>query len=80
MSKAYTFTGPPDPALSPPPGIVPDFQDPFSLRPYYNLTASLSLLSTGFILVLRLYTKIVVVKQCRWEDCESNPLKLEAKH
>ena len=70
MSQTYTVTSPPDAALSPPPGIVPDFQDPFSLRPYYNVTASLGLVSTGIILGLRLYTKIAVVKECRWEDCK----------
>ena len=71
MSQRYSFLSPPDPALTPPPGIIPDFQDAFDLRPYYNVTASLGLVTTGLILILRLYTKIVIVKKCRGEDCTS---------
>ena len=69
MSQTYTVISPPDAALKPPPGVIPDFQDPFTLRPYFIVTASLGLVITGFLLILRMYTKIVVVRKCRWEDC-----------
>ena len=69
MAQTYTVISPTDVALKPPPGAVPDFQDPYTLRPYWNVTISLALISSGVILVLRLYTKIAVVKSCRWEDC-----------
>ena len=75
MSGAtYTITAPVDVALPPPPGAIPDFQDPFTLRPYHNIAASLSLTFASIFLILRMYTKIRLVKECRWEDCK--PLRL----
>ncbi|KAL8784287.1 MAG: hypothetical protein Q9213_004045 [Squamulea squamosa] len=68
MTVTYTVLSPPDPALTPPPGVIPNFQDPFTLRPYWIVTTALSTLATGILLALRLYTKIVIVKQLRWED------------
>ncbi|KAL8768286.1 MAG: hypothetical protein Q9209_005425 [Squamulea sp. 1 TL-2023] len=68
MTQTYTVLSPPDPASTPPPGVIPDFQDPFTLRPYWIVTAALGLVATGIFLALRLYTKIVVVKKLRWED------------
>ena len=73
MAQNYTILVPPDPALTPPPGIIPDFQDPFTLRPYWIVTTALGLLGSGFFLALRLYTKIAVVKRLRWEDCRLPP-------
>ena len=72
MSRTYTIVSPPDAALTPPPGVIPDFQDPFTLRPYWIVTAALGLLVPGFFLALRLYTKIKIVKKLRWEDCMLN--------
>ena len=72
MSRTYTIVSPPDPALTPPPGIIPDFQDPFTIRPYWIVTAALGLLLSGLFLALRLYTKIKIVKKLRWEDCMLN--------
>ncbi|KAL6721505.1 hypothetical protein ACLMJK_000609 [Lecanora helva] len=68
MSQTYTIVSPSDAALKPPPDVIPDFQDPFTVRPYWIMTASVGLVTTGIILALRLYTKIAVVKKCRWED------------
>ena len=72
MSQTYTIVSPPDPALTPPPGVIPDFQDPFTLRPYFIVASSVGLVVSGFALLLRLYTKIAIVKHCRWEDCKSS--------
>ncbi|KAL8851619.1 MAG: hypothetical protein Q9221_003456 [Calogaya cf. arnoldii] len=68
MPQTYTIQGPPDPALTPPPGVIPDLQDPFSLRPYWLVATALGLGASGILLALRLYTKIVIVKRLRWED------------
>ena len=71
MSGAtYTVTAPSDVALEPPPGVIPDFQDAFTLRPYNNVAMSMSITFASIFLILRLYTKIRLVKQCRWEDCK----------
>ena len=72
MSQTYTIVGPPDPALTPPPGVTPDFQDPFTLRPYFIVASSFGLVVSGFALLLRMYTKIAIVKHVRWEDCKSS--------
>ena len=69
MSRPYSFNSPPDQAAFPPEGVIPDFQDPFSLRPYNNVTVSLGLVFASLFLGLRLYTKIRIVKECLWEDC-----------
>ncbi|KAL8820834.1 MAG: hypothetical protein Q9223_001026 [Gallowayella weberi] len=68
MALTYTIVSPPDPALTPPPGVIPDFQDPFSLRPYWIVATALGLIATGFLLTIRLYTKVVIVRRLRWED------------
>ncbi len=68
MSQTYAIISPSDVALKPPPGVVPDFQDPFTVRPYWIVTSSLGLVAASILLALRLYTKIVVVKKLRWED------------
>ena len=72
MSHIYTITSPPIPALTPPPGVIPDFNDPSSIRPYFIVASSLGMVESGFLLILRLYTKIAVVKKVRWEDCGSS--------
>ena len=66
----YTIVAPTDASIPPPPGVIPDFQDPFSLRPYLNETASLALVMTGFFIILRIYTKARIVREFRWEDCK----------
>ena len=71
MSRVYSFTSPPDAASTPPAGVIPDFQDAYTLRPYWNVTIALGVFTTSIMLFLRLYTKIVIVKKCRWEDCRS---------
>ena len=71
MSQTFTITIPPDPALTPPPGVVPDFNDPLSIRPYFIVASSLGMVASGFLLILRLCTKIAVVRKLRWEDCKS---------
>ena len=69
MSQTYTFISPSDAASKPPSGAVPEFLDPFTLQPYWNETVGLSMAICGVLLLLRMYTKIVVVRQCKWEDC-----------
>ena len=69
MAQTYTIVSPSDVNLKPPPGVIPDFQDPFTVRPYWIVTAALGLITSGIFLALRMYTKIMIVKKCRWEDC-----------
>lgn len=72
MANTYTLTSPLDAALTPPPSVLPDFDDPFSLRPYWNVTVALGIIVTAFFLTLRIYTKLYIVKKIRWEDCRAS--------
>ena len=71
MANIYTLTSPLNAALTPSPHIIPDFDDPFTLRPYWNVTAALGIIATAFFLILRIYTKVCIVKKTRWEDCRT---------
>ena len=70
MAATYTITAPYDVALTPPTGITPDFQDPYTLKPFHTMTASAALaLTTAFVLA-RMYTKVAIMESVKWEDCE----------
>ena len=62
------MTAPPKPALTPPPGVIPDFDDPFSLLPYVNLTIAGGIFITTVLTAARLYVKARIVKKFLWED------------
>ena len=79
-SRTYSVVAPTDPALPPPPGVIPDFQDPFSLRPYHNVAASLAISFSGFFLILRLYTKARIIRHFNLEDCEHDLLYNDGHH
>lgn len=64
----YTFTAPPNPGLTPPPGIIPNFQDPFSLQPYTAVDIALCIILGTLLVAARMFTKIWVVKKFLWED------------
>ena len=66
--RVYTMTAPPKPALTPPPGVIPDFDDPFSLLPYVNLTIAGGIFITTVLTAARLYVKARIVKKFLWED------------
>lgn len=68
--QTYTVVTPSDPALLPPNGIVPDFQDPYSLQPYHTLTAVATLFLTTVFVALKLFTKKFIKREIQWEDCE----------
>ena len=66
--RVYTMTAPPKPALTPPPGVIPDFDDPYSLLPYVNLTIAGGIFITTVLTAARLYVKARIVKKFLWED------------
>ena len=66
-------TNPDLPGMSPPPGINPCFDDPFTLRPYNTLTVVACAVTTTFMLVARLYTKQYLLRSITSEDCELMP-------
>ena len=62
---------PDQPGLTPPPGITPDFQDPYSVQPFLTLIAAFSIIITTTLVALRMFAKIRILKAVKWEDCES---------
>ncbi|KAL9594265.1 MAG: hypothetical protein Q9219_007128 [cf. Caloplaca sp. 3 TL-2023] len=64
----YTITSPPEPALTPPPGVVPDFQDPFTLQPYVELTIAFGIAITTVLIAARIFVKTRLTKKWLWED------------
>ena len=59
------------PGLPPPPGITPNFVDPYSRAWLATLTISITLAVTTLLVLIRTYTKYALNKfGLRWEDCE----------
>ncbi|KAL8808257.1 MAG: hypothetical protein Q9200_004349 [Gallowayella weberi] len=64
----YTFTTPPKPALTPPPGVIPNFEQPYTLLPYVELTIAPGIFLTTILVASRMFVKAKVVKKYLWED------------
>ena len=59
------------PGLSPPPGVVPNFDNPYTLRPAFIVTATLALLLATSAVTVRLVTTFFgQTKKVKVEDCE----------
>jgi hypothetical protein len=58
------------PALSPPPGVVPNFDDPpnGNVQAHFGIAISLVLVASSAS--LRAYSRIFCIKQVKLEDCE----------
>lgn len=54
--------------LPPPPGVILNFIDPFSLQAGIIANAVLCLVLTTISSVLRAYTKLFIIKSSEWED------------
>lgn len=65
---------PTDPALSPPSGVSPCFESPYSLNPYQVLEIAACASITSVMLAARVYTKLALLKHFTWEDCKQNLL------
>ena len=57
-------------ALEPPPGNVPNFVNPPSLRKYDILCQVVCLAVSTLLVMMRMYTKVCLIKTASWEDCE----------
>ena len=57
------------PAVSPPPGVIPNFVDPPSLYPQIIVTLVLTLSIATLAVIIRVYTKLHVIKAWHLEDC-----------
>jgi len=57
-------------ALPPPPGVIPDFEHPESRGHLVVLATAILLPIATFILGLRVYTRVVLVRYLGSDDCK----------
>lgn len=57
------------PAKAPPLGIKPNFDNPQNQSANFVLTIVLTVTISTFALLIRMYTKIRIIRKVGWEDC-----------
>lgn len=57
------------PALEPPPGVAPDFTNPYSLRPYQLATTCICLTTATLVVAARFIAKVATSKRLQLEEC-----------
>ncbi|KAM0798522.1 hypothetical protein BDR22DRAFT_808975 [Usnea florida] len=55
--------------MSPPPGVLPDFHNPSNLNVFVALTIALCVTFATVAVLLRMYTKVFILRALAWEDC-----------
>lgn len=69
MSRAtYTVTAPAKPALTPPPGVIPNFEQPYTLLPYVEVTIAVCIAISTTLVAARIFVKTRLIKKWLWED------------
>ena len=61
------------PAVTPPPGVVPNFNNPPSRAHDMYIGLGICLAVSTFFLALRMYAKYTVTHSFGWDDCETHP-------
>ncbi|KAL8885343.1 MAG: hypothetical protein Q9205_001018, partial [Flavoplaca limonia] len=56
------------PALQPPPGVLPNFNDPYNTDSTINGTLGICIAISSIFVLLRLYTKLYIIRKYGWED------------
>ena len=59
------------PAGLPPKGTTPNFANPPNLEAIFDATLALCLIAAAFVVFIRLYTKVFVIRSTACEDCKS---------
>lgn len=54
----------------PPPGVTPNFINPYSQRNYSIITLIICLTVGTLLVWIRIYTKLCIIKSHGWEDCK----------
>ena len=58
------------PAAKPPPGVLPNFNDPANLNAFVILTVTLCVTFGTFSVAIRMYTKKFIIRSFEREDCK----------
>ena len=59
------------PALEPPPGVVPNFIDPYTRGPMLLALSAVAIGIMYLFVIFRFYVKFYVQRKLTWDDCES---------
>ena len=65
------------PGLPPPEGVIPNFVDPPTLEHVQIAATVVCLTLAVFTTVLRMYTKVFIIKAIGWEDCKCGSVRSE---
>lgn len=63
------------PAMAPPPGVIPNFVDPPNLLHIFILVLTLCVSLPTIAILLRMYTKLFILRKVVFEDCRFQPLR-----
>ena len=56
------------PAIAPPPGTIPNFDNPVTRRPLFTAVIAICLALVWLVFILRLYTSINIDRKIRLDD------------
>ena len=68
------------PAMSPPAGVIPDFDHAPNLDIYVAITITLCFIFATLTILLRMYTKVFILRVIAWEDCRFTFTKICSCH
>ena len=60
------------PALNPPPGVIPNFVDPYTRGPKLLALSAVAIGVMYLFVMARFYAKFYVQRRLTWDDCESS--------
>ena len=71
MSSGQAPGAPPEiGALPPPPGVIPNFADPYSITKAALAATIVFLILTTITTGIRCYTKLFIIRKHGWDDCQ----------
>ena len=68
------------PAGAPPPGVIPNFVNPYSTAQSGKIENVVCIVLTTTIVWAKMYTKLHIMRQSGWEDCEYPPRLYAVNH
>lgn len=66
------------PSLPPPPGVAPNFVNPYNINPLIDGTLGVCLGITSMLVISRLCTRFLIIKRHGLEDCMYDRLLVTA--
>ena len=77
MSSEQAPGAPPEiGGLQPPPGVIPNFTNPYSITKATAAATIIFLILTTITTGIRCHTKIFIIRKQGWEDCQLKHIKI----